>query len=71
MADKNTPIHAKKSLKQDLFEHPDFYNVDGLLTEEQKLVRESMRQFAITRSGRIAKCCRSIRKYSCSGPNVV
>lgn len=45
MADKNTPIHAKKSLKQDLFEHPDFYNVDGLLTEEQKLVRESMRQF--------------------------
>ena len=45
MSDKNTPIHAKKSLKQDLFEHPDFYNVDGLLTEEQKLVRESMRQF--------------------------
>lgn len=37
--------HSKKSLKQDTFEHPDFYNVDDLLSEEQKLIRETMRQF--------------------------
>lgn len=45
MADRNTPINPKKSLKQDLFEHPDFYQIDDLLTDEQKLVRESIRQF--------------------------
>lgn len=36
---------AKKSLKQDLFEHPDFYQVDGLLSEEHLLVRKSIRDF--------------------------
>jgi glutaryl-CoA dehydrogenase len=35
----------KKSLKQDLFEHPDFYAIDDLLTEEHKLIRRSMRDF--------------------------
>jgi glutaryl-CoA dehydrogenase len=35
----------RKSLKQDVFEHPDFYNVDGLLTEEHKLIRSSIRDF--------------------------
>ena len=30
---------------QDLFEHPDFYGIDDLLTEEHKLVRASMRDF--------------------------
>ncbi|MBM3177648.1 MAG: acyl-CoA dehydrogenase family protein [Bacteroidetes bacterium] len=36
---------ARKSLKQDLFEHPDFYQVDGLLSEEHLLVRKSIRDF--------------------------
>jgi glutaryl-CoA dehydrogenase len=35
----------KKSNKQDVFEHPDFYSVDDLLSEEHKLVRRSMRDF--------------------------
>lgn len=35
----------KKSLKQDTFEHPDFYGMDDLLTEEHKLIRQTMRQF--------------------------
>lgn len=36
---------TKKSIKQDLFEHPDFYGVDNLFTEEQRLIRNTMRQF--------------------------
>ena len=36
---------AKKSLKQDQFESPDFYELDDLLTEEHKLVRSSIRGF--------------------------
>jgi glutaryl-CoA dehydrogenase len=36
---------GKKSLKQDLFEHPDFYAIDDLLTEEHKLIRSSIRDF--------------------------
>jgi len=36
---------VKKSMKQDQFEHPDFYQLDGLLTEEQKLIRSSIRDF--------------------------
>lgn len=36
---------AKKSLKQDLFDHPDFYALDDLLTEEHKLIRSSIRDF--------------------------
>jgi len=34
-----------KSQKQDTFEGVDFYNLDDLLTEEQKLVRGSIRDF--------------------------
>jgi glutaryl-CoA dehydrogenase len=30
---------------QDVFESPDFYRIDDLLTEEQKLVRQSTREF--------------------------
>jgi len=37
--------NAKKSLKQDRYEQPDFYSVDGLLTEEHKLIRSSIRDF--------------------------
>ncbi|HEY5690306.1 MAG TPA: acyl-CoA dehydrogenase family protein [Cyclobacteriaceae bacterium] len=36
---------SKKSMKQDQFEHPDFYQLDSLLTEEQKLIRSSIRDF--------------------------
>jgi glutaryl-CoA dehydrogenase len=37
--------NAKKSLKQDVYEHPDFYAIDDLLTEEHKLIRSSIRDF--------------------------
>ncbi|MFA0964798.1 acyl-CoA dehydrogenase family protein [Roseivirga sp. BDSF3-8] len=36
--------HAK-SARQDLFESPDLYSVDDLLTDEHKLVRSSIRDF--------------------------
>ncbi|MDZ4715766.1 MAG: acyl-CoA dehydrogenase family protein [Cytophagales bacterium] len=36
---------VKKSLKQDTYEQPDFYQVDSLLTEEHKLIRNSIRDF--------------------------
>lgn len=36
---------AKKSMKQDLYEQPDFYQIDDLLTEEHKLIRASIREF--------------------------
>ncbi len=36
---------AKKSLKQDVYDHPDFYQIDSLLTEEHKLIRSSIRDF--------------------------
>lgn len=39
------PANAKKSLKQDVYEHPDFYQIDSLLTEEHKLIRSSIRDF--------------------------
>jgi glutaryl-CoA dehydrogenase len=47
MSNRSTPetAAAKKSLKRDLFEHPDFYAVDDLLTEEHKLIRNSIRDF--------------------------
>jgi glutaryl-CoA dehydrogenase len=38
-------VEIKKSLKQDLFEGVDFLDLDDLLTEEQKLIRSSMRDF--------------------------
>ena len=37
--------NARKSLKQDVFDHPDFYVLDDLLSEEQKLIRSSIRDF--------------------------
>ena len=36
---------GQKSLKQDLFEHPDFNAIDDLLTEEHRLVRSAVRDF--------------------------
>ncbi|MFT6826728.1 MAG: glutaryl-CoA dehydrogenase [Roseivirga sp.] len=43
----STDIQSKiqKSAKQDTFEHPDFYGIDDLLTEEHKLIRSSVRDF--------------------------
>tara|TARA_B100000965_G_scaffold398128_1_gene415748 strand:+ start:1173 stop:2432 length:1260 start_codon:yes stop_codon:yes gene_type:complete len=35
----------QKSSKQDLFEHPDFYLLDDLLSEEHKMVRSAVRDF--------------------------
>ncbi len=35
----------RKSLKPDTFDHPDFYAIDDLLTEEHKLIRSSIRDF--------------------------
>jgi glutaryl-CoA dehydrogenase len=35
----------KISHKKDEFESPDFYGVDDLLTEEQKMIRSSVRDF--------------------------
>ena len=37
--------NAHKSLKQDLYEGADFYQVDDLLTEEHLLIRSSIRDF--------------------------
>jgi glutaryl-CoA dehydrogenase len=39
------PAKGKKSLKQDVYDQPDFYQVDSLLTEEHKLIRSSIRDF--------------------------
>ncbi|MBC6366082.1 acyl-CoA dehydrogenase family protein [Algoriphagus sp. AK58] len=38
-------VAIQKSLKQDLFEGVDFLDIDDLLTEEQKLIRSSIRDF--------------------------
>lgn len=38
-------VDIRKSQKQDLFEGVDFLDLDDLLTEEQKLIRASMRDF--------------------------
>jgi glutaryl-CoA dehydrogenase len=36
---------AKKALKQDVYDHPDLFLIDSLLTEEHKLIRSSIRDF--------------------------
>ncbi len=46
MSTVSTPTpKAKKSLKQDVYEQPDFYQIDSLLTDEHKLIRSSIRDF--------------------------
>lgn len=35
----------QKTAKQDVFEHPDFYGMDDMLTEEHKMVRGAVRDF--------------------------
>jgi len=39
-----SPIKEGKS-QQDLFTHPDFYNLDDLFTEEHQLIRNTIREF--------------------------
>ena len=36
---------TEKSLKKDLYEHPDYYLLDDLLTEEHKLIRNTAREW--------------------------
>lgn len=45
MQTNDSAATRKKSMKQDVFEHPDFYAIDDLLTDEHKLVRSSIRDF--------------------------
>ncbi len=40
-----TASKIQKSSKQDVFEHPDFYGMDDLLTDEHKMVRSAIRDF--------------------------
>ncbi|HAS44495.1 MAG TPA: acyl-CoA dehydrogenase [Microscillaceae bacterium] len=40
-----TDTDIQRSSKQDLFESPDFYGIDDLLTEEHILIRNSVRDF--------------------------
>ncbi|MCS6822331.1 MAG: acyl-CoA dehydrogenase family protein [Microscillaceae bacterium] len=38
-------LQDKKAVKQDNFTSPDFYQIDDLLTDEQKMIRASVREF--------------------------
>ncbi|TAE68350.1 MAG: acyl-CoA dehydrogenase [Bacteroidetes bacterium] len=38
-------IEIQKTQKQDVFESPDFYQIDDLLTEEHKMIRSAIRDF--------------------------
>ncbi len=42
---QTTEKMGKKSMKQDVYEHPDLYAIDDLLTGEHKLIRSSIRDF--------------------------
>lgn len=43
--DSNKASKIQKSSKADVFDHPDFYMMDDLLTEEHKMVRSAVRDF--------------------------
>jgi glutaryl-CoA dehydrogenase len=45
MANATAEPNPHKSLKKDVYDHPDFYAIDSLLTEEHKLIRSSIRDF--------------------------
>ncbi len=44
-AQQEAKMKTRKAPTQDVFHHPDFYQVDAMLTEEQTLVRDAMRNF--------------------------
>lgn len=41
----NVEMLFQRRLKPDTFEHPDFYRIDDLLSEEHKMVRQAVRDF--------------------------
>ena len=43
--DDNKKIASSMSVKQDLFQSPDYFLVDDLLTEEHKLIRDTVRAY--------------------------
>lgn len=43
--DSNKASNIQKSSKADVFDHPDFYMMDDLLSEEHKMVRSAVRDF--------------------------
>ena len=45
MPNQPSVTKSRKSLKQDVFDHPDFYQIYDLLSEEHKLIRYSIREF--------------------------
>jgi len=66
---------------QDGFEHPDFYGIDDLLTEEHKLIRDSVRQWVKKEiSPIIDECCQlaifprhivpQLGEIGCFGPQI-
>ena len=44
-SEQSAAAQKGRSLKQDVFEHPDFYCIDDLLTAEHKLIRTAIRDF--------------------------
>ena len=44
MATITTEKNNQKSAKKDLYEAPDYYQIDDLLTDEHKLIRNSVRE---------------------------
>ena len=70
---------AKKG--QDLFTHPDFYNIDDLLTEEHLLVRDSVRSYVKRELSPIIEACaennyfpshiiKQLGEVGCFGPKI-
>jgi glutaryl-CoA dehydrogenase len=49
--------------KTDNFISPDYFNVDDLLTEEHKLIRESVRNYVKKRSRRSLKIMHSVQNF--------
>jgi glutaryl-CoA dehydrogenase len=45
IADLETGLELERKLAADVFESPDFYQIDDLLTDEHKLIRQSVRDF--------------------------
>ncbi|MCH5599153.1 hypothetical protein [Niabella ginsengisoli] len=39
------PLSAAMALHKDMFESPDYYNLDELLSEEQLMIREAVRTY--------------------------
>ena len=49
-------------MKQDLFQAPDYYNIDELLTDEHKLIRDSAREWVKKEiSPIIEDCCQKAK----------